>query len=122
MPGSRHTPGLVDVLEADRDTVHRSPVVSRHNLRFCRARSGERLIAEQPDKAVELAVDLLDAREAAFNKLHWREFALADQRARLRDSQEFGDHAFTPPAAAGRRARVRRPSSDRSVTAPPFPR
>jgi hypothetical protein len=78
MPGGRHTLGLVDVLQADRDAVQRSAPTPGHDLRLGRSCRGKSGLAEHPDKAVELAVEPLDASETALYEFDRGELALAD--------------------------------------------
>src|SRR5260370_14344889 len=66
--GRRHTLGLVDILQANRNAVQRSAPMPGHDLGLGRAGRVERRLAEHADKAVELAVEPLDAGEAALTE------------------------------------------------------
>src|SRR5260370_4403641 len=121
MPGGRHALGLVDILEADRDAVQRATVVAAYDLGLGAPSRSEGGLSQRPDKAVELVVETLDARESTLGELDRRQLALAHQRGGLGDRQEVGDHAVTPPAAA-MYGRARRPSSAFRAPALPFPR
>ena len=121
MAGRRHPFGLVDILEADRDAVQRAAAIAAHDLGLGGTGRREGRFSQHPDKAVELAVEALDAREAALGELDRRELALADKRGGLGDRQEIGDHTVTP-SAAGRCGRARRPSRGFSAPVLPFPR
>src|SRR6516165_2751133 len=106
MTCGRNPLGLVDVLQADRDTVHWPAGTPRGNLGFGRASRSERLVAEHADEGVELAVELINARQTALYELHGGELALGDQRASLGDRQEIGDHCQSSRAVKEARTRV----------------
>src|SRR5208283_1605150 len=96
MPGRRNAFGLIDVLQPDRDAVQRPTPAPSHDLGFGRARSRERYVGEHPDKAIELAVEPIDARQAALHQIDGRELAAADQRAGFGDRQKIRHHNHSP--------------------------
>src|SRR5665213_252958 len=86
--------GLVDVLEADGDAVQRPAIAAGGDLCLGGACGGACFVRQHADKAVELAVELFDAVEPALGQLDRRQLALFDQRRRLGDGEEIGDHRY----------------------------
>src|SRR6516165_6120815 len=106
MTRGRNPLGLVDVLQADRDTMQGPAPAPRHDLGFRLASRRERLVAEHTNEGVELAVEPLDACQAALRELHRREVALGDQRASLCNCQEIRDHRHSSRAVKEPRTRL----------------
>jgi len=96
MPCGRNAFGLIDVLQADRDAVQRPAQTPCDNLGLGRASRRERLVGEDTDERVELAVEPLDARQAALYELDRGELALGDKRTSFGDGQEIRDHCHSP--------------------------
>ena len=79
--------GLVDVLEAIGDPVHRSPVFAGHQLDFGRLRFGKSPLAGNGEIGMEGTVQDRDPIEIGLGQFDRRKLARAEQAPRFGDRQ-----------------------------------
>ena len=79
MPAARrHALGPAQILDRDRHAVQRPPDLAAHDLGLGRAGLDQRRFGHHVRVTLELAVQLLDARQLGCRCLHRRDFARVD--------------------------------------------
>ncbi len=91
MAGRRQPLGVVDVLEAVRNTMQRPARAARHDLGLGTLRLGQRGFGRQGDEGVELRLRLLDAGERIAHQLDRRDLLARDPAGRFGDRRNHHD-------------------------------
>ena len=88
MPGGADAGGRIDVLEPERDAVHRPAIAARHDLALGGAGLVERAIEGRQQISIELRIERLCPADQRRRQLDRRELLFFDQPRRLGDRQE----------------------------------
>ncbi len=102
---------LVDVLETNRNAVQRAARTARRDV----AGRGPRLVVQDENIAVQLAVERADAVEISLGQRHGGELASGDRAARLGDGEQSRVHRRLNLSGGQRYAQARPP--DRAAAA-----
>ena len=89
MAGRADASGAVDVLQGERDAVHRAAIVARHDLGFRGARLIQRLLRCDQQICIELRIDRGDAVEEGAGQRNRRKLPALDQACGFGDGEEM---------------------------------